>query len=560
MYVYCLSAPRRYRYVGGTGNNTVEAMRRAKGGVLMIDEAYAMLPHRNHFGGDVMQALLDNITTEEYKGKIIVILSGYKDDVEELFGLNPGFQGRFDKKRIEFPEWSGDMAARAVLNVVEREGKSMDEDARAAMTGYFQGLRNLPNWASARDAMEWIKPALDAARAERQFRVNQEKRALQSAKEGGEGSKSKSKSKSKAARAAMDSPLPYSLDDVRQVFTSAISARGGALDPATGAVMATAETTGSIRSLVSVMALREMQNSASRLKKLLVVLFTSPSTCRPCQDYEPLFDGIASENAEEVMFAKVYAEKGQSLFRKMDVQSVPHTMLFFSGAKTDEVLGCDPQKLSLTIQSHLTRQRKFQSNAPQPPPPPPSNLLAPPVPRVGAAPASAQPPLRLNEKEKDKVKVRVLMPDHSASDDSDSDDEPTEGEAWAALEDACAELGYTLEQLRDMLSDAATFPPKELMDLVLQKVGSKHPGRVKSMLQKQRPEVLVKVTSAIEEDKQRKTAEQQQEQERVQAVGKCPMGFSWHKEGAGWRCAGGSHYVTDDDIENYMYCSENMYG
>ena len=544
------------RYVGGTGNNTVEAMRRAKGGVLMIDEAYAMLPHRNHFGGDVMQALLDNITTEEYKGKIIVILSGYKDDVEELFGLNPGFQSRFDKKRIEFPEWSGVMASNAVYSVIEKEGKMMEKDAREAMTGYFEGLRNLPNWASARDAMEWIKPALDAARAERQFKVNQEKRMLQNAKEGHDALTSKRKVpvKSKAARAAMDPSLPFTLEDVRKVFTNAIVARGGAIDPATGSVISNAES-GKIKSLSSTVAFKEMQNTATRLKKLMIVCFTSPSTCQPCQYFEPLLEEIAEENPD-VLFARVYAEKGQSIFRKFEVQSVPHTMLFFDGAKTDEVLGCDPQKLKHLIVSHHARQKKFQANAAPPKLPTPSNMLAPPSANVAGANTSGEPLKQM--KEKDNVRVKVSMPDGSASDD-DSDDEPSDDEAWAALEDACAELGYSLEQLREMLSDAATFPPKELMDLVLKKVKTKRPGNIKSMLQKQRPGVLVKVTTAIAEEKKKKTEEEKKIQENVQAIGKCPMGFTWHKEGAGWRCGGGSHFVSDYDIENYMY-TQDMYG
>ena len=91
------------RYVGGTFNNTVEALRHALGGILFIDEAYGMLPGAgNLFGREIMQALLDNITSDEFKGKVIIIMGGYKEQVEELFNYNPGFQSRFDKMRINF--------------------------------------------------------------------------------------------------------------------------------------------------------------------------------------------------------------------------------------------------------------------------------------------------------------------------------------------------------------------------------------------------------------------------------------------------------------------------
>ena len=90
----------------------------------------------------------------------------------------------------------------------------------------------------------------------------------------------------------------------------------------------------------------------------------------------------------------------------------------------------------------------------------------------------------------------------------------------------------------------------------MRKVKSKKPGKVKGMLGSQRLSVLSKVDKAIEEEKKRKSAEEQKTIERVQAIGKCPMGFTWHKEGAGWRCGGGSHYVSDVDLQQYMIMTE----
>jgi hypothetical protein len=36
-------------------------------------------------------------------------------------------------------------------------------------------------------------------------------------------------------------------------------------------------------------------------------------------------------------------------------------------------------------------------------------------------------------------------------------------------------------------------------------------------------------------------------QTRLMGMGRCPAGFSWFREGSGWRCCGGSHYVADGD-------------
>ena len=35
--------------------------------------------------------------------------------------------------------------------------------------------------------------------------------------------------------------------------------------------------------------------------------------------------------------------------------------------------------------------------------------------------------------------------------------------------------------------------------------------------------------------------------ERLRTMGPCPQGFSWFRQGNGWRCCGGSHFVYDDD-------------
>lgn len=38
-------------------------------------------------------------------------------------------------------------------------------------------------------------------------------------------------------------------------------------------------------------------------------------------------------------------------------------------------------------------------------------------------------------------------------------------------------------------------------------------------------------------------------QEKLRRISPCPMGFDWHKVGSGWRCAGGSHYVSDEQLQ-----------
>ncbi len=50
------------------------------------------------------------------------------------------------------------------------------------------------------------------------------------------------------------------------------------------------------------------------------------------------------------------------------------------------------------------------------------------------------------------------------------------------------------------------------------------------------------------EEESRRVAEEQRQRERLKTMGLCPAGFEWIREGEGYRCAGGSHYVRSSEI------------
>ena len=52
----------------------------------------------------------------------------------------------------------------------------------------------------------------------------------------------------------------------------------------------------------------------------------------------------------------------------------------------------------------------------------------------------------------------------------------------------------------------------------------------------------------IEQRKKEKSEEEARCQQALSRMGRCPMDFEWLKEDGGWRCAGGSHYVSDADV------------
>ena len=65
----------------------------------------------------------------------------------------------------------------------------------------------------------------------------------------------------------------------------------------------------------------------------------------------------------------------------------------------------------------------------------------------------------------------------------------------------------------------------------------------------QRPQLLSSVEMLIMERERVKTAEEAAVQCKLKAIGRCPMDFEWLRVEGGWRCAGGSHSMTDADVE-----------
>lgn len=92
------------QHIGSTARLVQEALEEARGGVLFIDEAYALAPTSDRdFGHEAIATLIQGM--ENYRDDLMVILAGYGPEMEALFQTNPGFSSRVGT-RIEFPDYS----------------------------------------------------------------------------------------------------------------------------------------------------------------------------------------------------------------------------------------------------------------------------------------------------------------------------------------------------------------------------------------------------------------------------------------------------------------------
>jgi SpoVK/Ycf46/Vps4 family AAA+-type ATPase len=529
------------RYMGSTSNNTLDALRKAKGGILFIDEAYGMLPRHGSYGGEIIQTLIDNVTSEEFKGKVIVILAGYEDHITQLFEINAGFQSRFDKMRVQFDAWTAEQATRALVNLIVRDHKTITPEAEAALGSYFQTYADLPNWASARDVKDIILQQMEGFRAERSFELSKQRRLLAgagaAAAGGGVGGPKPIGPRGSAQRDALPPQIPYELVDVQKTFASAIAARGG--DANGGGPQS------SVRKIYNKVSYKELLKRAERGGTIVVVNFASVATCPHSARFTPIFEDIAEEN-NDVMFAAVDSGSAEDVFSLERVSSVPCTLLFLKGIRQAEVKGVDANGLRSAIMSLKRQLTKLGMNAPPPPPLVTSGQPGLPPRGPNIAYGGTQTMAKV-----EKPPVISIRPGDDTGDDDNDDGPGNESNFWAALEDACAELGWSLDKVKMMLEDEAKFPPPEIMAIIQRKTGAKNPLKVKSMLQQQRGAVLEKIKISIKAAEKAKSEEEAKIQTKLKMLGRCPMGFEWLREGSGWRCAGGSHYCTDQELSEF---------
>ncbi|GAA3218381.1 AAA family ATPase [Actinocorallia longicatena] len=145
------------QHVGHTAPKTRDVLRRAMGGVLFIDEAYAL--HRDSdrdYGQEAIEILLQFM--ENHREDLVVILAGYRDRMDEFFAVNPGMSSRV-AHHIDFPDF--DLAELESIGrlMLAENGYALATDAEPVFRDYLALRSTQPRFANARSVRNAIERA-----------------------------------------------------------------------------------------------------------------------------------------------------------------------------------------------------------------------------------------------------------------------------------------------------------------------------------------------------------------------------------------------------------------
>ena len=142
------------QYVGHTAQLTGQVISSALGGVLFIDEAYSLYRGNNDsYGLEAIDTLVKYM--EDYREELVVVLAGYKKEMEEFLTANSGLRSRFSNI-IHFDDYTGEEIYKIACSIAKGKDYIIDEKAKTKLIDYFTKMNAIEggNGRLARNAVE----------------------------------------------------------------------------------------------------------------------------------------------------------------------------------------------------------------------------------------------------------------------------------------------------------------------------------------------------------------------------------------------------------------------
>ncbi|MFE9774370.1 right-handed parallel beta-helix repeat-containing protein [Streptomyces sp. NPDC005931] len=147
-------------HIGSTAIRTQEAFEKARGGVLFIDEAYALSPEDagRDFGKEAIDTLVKLM--EDHRDAVVVIVAGYTAEMERFLSVNPGVASRFSRT-ITFGDYGPEELLRIVEQQAEEHEYRLAPGACEALLKYFDEMPKGPAFGNGRTARQTFEAMVE---------------------------------------------------------------------------------------------------------------------------------------------------------------------------------------------------------------------------------------------------------------------------------------------------------------------------------------------------------------------------------------------------------------
>ena len=148
-------------FIGQTATRVQEVVDESLGGILFVDEAYALCVGKGE--GDFGQEAIDTLlkAMEDHRDDLVVIVAGYPDLMEEFLNSNPGLKSRFSKF-VFFEDYTPEEQLKILKSMCKKQDYQLTKEAEERAYAWMQERfkNRSANFANARDVRNFMEKAI----------------------------------------------------------------------------------------------------------------------------------------------------------------------------------------------------------------------------------------------------------------------------------------------------------------------------------------------------------------------------------------------------------------
>ena len=145
------------RYVGWTAQTVKNRFRDARGGMLFIDEAYALVDDSRSFGDEAINTIVQEM--ENNRDSVIVVFAGYPDRMKEFLERNEGLRSRI-AFHLNFPDYNESELMEILSTMIRRRGFNVEKDALTVCEDVFRKACGIKDYGNGRFVRNYLEQAI----------------------------------------------------------------------------------------------------------------------------------------------------------------------------------------------------------------------------------------------------------------------------------------------------------------------------------------------------------------------------------------------------------------